>query len=101
MQEVQALRLEQLERLTGVLVDGQAATVQTLQQYANRLEEVSNRLDVVSNRLEEVSNRVEENSKRLDTLEKLVLRVLEDLAVIRKKLDVPRMGFAPQSDGED
>ncbi len=87
MQEVQALRLEQLERLTGVLVDGQAATVQTLQQYANRLEEVS--------------NRVEENSKRLDTLEKLVLRVLEDLAVIRKKLDVPRMGFAPQSDGED
>ncbi len=87
MQEVLALRLEQLERLTGVLVDGQAATVQTLQQYANRLEEVS--------------NRVEENSKRLDTLEKLVLRVLEDLAVIRKKLDVPRMGLAPQSDGED
>ena len=46
MQDLPALQLGQIEQLTGVLVDGQAATVQTLQQCANRLEEATNRLNV-------------------------------------------------------
>ena len=49
MQDLQALQLGQIEQLTGVLVDGQAATVQTLQQCANRLEEATNRLNVSRN----------------------------------------------------
>ena len=105
MQEVQILRLDQLEKLTATLVEGQTATLKTLQQNANymervsdRLDEVSKRLDEVSNRVDEVSNRVEENSKRLDNLEKLVLRVLDELAIIREKLEPPNMGFAPSVD---
>ena len=94
MQDLQALQLGQIEQLTGVLVDGRAATAHSLRQNAKMLEDVFNRLD-------EVSKRVEEDSKRLDTLEKLVLRVLEDLVVIRKKLDVPRMGIAADSKNGD
>ncbi len=98
MQEVQILRLDQLEKLTATLVEGQTATLKTLQQNANYMERVSDRLDEVSKRLDEVSNRVEENSKRLDNLEKLVLRVLDELAIIREKLEPPNMGFAPSVD---
>ena len=98
MQDVQILRLDQLEKLTATLVEGQTATLKTLQQNANYMERVSDRLDEVSKRLDEVSNRVEENSKRLDNLEKLVLRVLDELAIIREKLEPPNMGFAPSVD---
>ena len=98
MQEVQILRLDQLEKLTATLVEGQTATLKTLQQNTNYMERVSDRLDEVSNRLNAVSNRVEENSKRLDNLGKLVLRVLDELAIIREKLEPPNMGFAPSVD---
>ena len=101
MQEVQILRLDQLEKLTAILVEGQTATLKTLQQNAKYMERVSDRLDEVSNRLDrldEMSNRVEENSGRMDKLEKLMFRVLDELTIIREKLEPPNMGFAPSVD---
>ncbi len=109
MQEVQVLRLENLERFTSNLVDGQAATLKALQQNAEHLEGLSDRLnelsenvqdnskrlDQVSTKLEHVTLKLESNSSRLDSLESMMQRVLEELASINAKLDSPRMGFAP------
>ena len=116
MQEVQVLRLENLERFTSTLVDGQTATLKTLQQNANYIEEFSAKLDILSEsvqdntkRIDEVSTRVDEistkldqvemkldsNSRRLDSLESMVGRVLDELANINAKLDSRGMGFAP------
>ena len=104
-QEVQQLRLEHVERMIGILVEGQAATLKTMQQNANQLDELSNRVDALSEqvaentkRLEQVSEQVGENTKRLDKLERYMVQILDDLAIIKEKLAPPRMGFAVPSD---
>ena len=104
-QEVQQLRLEHLERMIGILVEGQAATLKTMQHNANQLDELSNRVDALSEqvaentkRLEQVSEQVGENTKRLDKLERYMVQILDDLAIIKEKLAPPRMGFAVPSD---
>lgn len=104
-QEVQQLRLEHVERMIGILVEGQAATLKTMQQNANQLDELSNRVDALSEqvaentkRLEQVSEQVGENTKRLDKLERYMVQILDDLAIIKEKLAPPRMGFAMPSD---
>lgn len=111
-QEVQQLRLEHVERMIGILVEGQAATLKTMQQNANQLDELSNRVDSLSNqvdalsgqvaenakRLGQVSEQVGENTKRLDKLERYMVQILDDLAIIKEKLAPPRMGFAVPSD---
>ena len=115
MQELQALRLEQLEKFTGALVEGQTSLFKALQQNTKRLDEVSDRVDSLAvqleantKSLEEISRKqdehsltVEANTARLDKLETMLIRILEDLAVIREKLEVPRMGFAPNPESAD
>ena len=104
-QEVQQLRLEHVERMIGILVEGQAATLKTMQQNANQLDELFNRVDALSGqvventkRLGQVSGQVAENTKRLDKLERYMVQILDDLAIIKEKLAPPRMGFAVPSD---
>lgn len=104
-QEVQQLRLEHVERMIGILVEGQAATLKTMQQNANQLDELFNRVDALSGqvventkRLGQVSEQVAENTKRLDKLERYMVQILDDLAIIKEKLAPPRMGFAVPSD---
>ena len=104
-QEVQQLRLEHVERMIGILVEGQAATLKTMQQNANQLDELSNQVDALSGqvaentkRLGQVSEQVAENTKRLDKLERYMVQILDDLAIIKEKLAPPRMGFAVSSD---
>ena len=104
-QEVQQLRLEHVERMIGILVEGQAATLKTMQQNANQLDELSNQVDALSGQVAEntkqlgqVSEQVAENTKRLDKLERYMVQILDDLAIIKEKLAPPRMGFAVPSD---
>ena len=112
MLEPQELRIERLEDLTRVAVNSQTETLRILRDHSSRfnehsailkehseiLKEHSRILNEHSTILNEHTAILKDHSARLESLEKLMARVLEELVAIREILSSPRgMGFTPES----
>lgn len=86
--DTQEVRIDQLEEIMQVTFKAQTDTLRVLKNIESRVEENSARLD--------------EHSKRFESLENLMILVLEELVAIKGILASSRgIGFAPEPDDGD
>ena len=74
--EIQELRLRQLERMVNVLVEGQSSQVQILNEQTKRLDKLERRMDRLEGRMDGLE-------KSMVELRELMTLVLDDLAFIK------------------
>ena len=77
--EIQEHRLQQMERMVNVLVEGQSTMAQILQEQVKRMDRLENRMDRFESRMDGLEGRMEK-------VEELLTLALDDLAYIKELL---------------
>ena len=91
--EIQEHRLQQMERMVNVLVEGQSTLAQISQEQVKRMDRLDSRMDRFESRMDRFESRMDGLESRMDGLEsriekveELLTLVLDDLAYIKELL---------------